>query len=143
MAEFETRLLDGLKENCEAIYAWTILPNHYHVLVQTSDVSVALSALGRLHGQTSYDWNGQEQQRGRKVWCSAAETAMKSERHFWASLLYVLNNAVRHRYVERWQQWPFCNASEWIEEVGREGAERMWKEFPIGNYGDDWDPPEL
>jgi putative transposase len=143
MAEFETALLDELKNTCQSTYAWIVLPNHYHALVQTLEVSKALSGLGQLHGRTSYQWNGEELTRGRKVWCGAVETAMKSERHFWASLLYVLNNAVRHRYVDRWQMWPFCNANEWLEEVGRESAERMWREFPIETFGDGWDPPDL
>jgi putative transposase len=45
--------------------------------------------------------------------------------------------------VEQWQHWPFCNATAWLEETGRERAERMWREFPIDEYGEKWDPPEL
>lgn len=68
---------------------------------------------------------------------------MKSERHFWASLLYVLHNPVKHGYVEQWQDWPFCSAAAWLEETGREKAERMWRQFPIDGFGEKWDPPEL
>jgi putative transposase len=68
---------------------------------------------------------------------------MKSERHFWATFVYVLHNAVKHGYVERWQDWPYCNAREVIEEKGREYALRLWHEYPIDNYGMDWDHPEL
>ena len=143
MADFKASLVDVLRQVCQAVHAWTVLPNHYHALVQALDVKGLLSALGRLHGRTSFEWNGQEQRRGRKVWCNAAETAMKSERHYWASLLYVLHNAVKHGYVEQWQHWPFCNAAAWLEEVGRERAERIWREFPIDDFGATWDPPEL
>jgi putative transposase len=143
MAKFESSLVDVLDECCAAVQAWTVLPNHYHALVQTPDVRALLAALGRLHGKASYDWNGEEQRRGRQFWCNAAETAMKSDRHFWASFLYVLHNAVRHGYVEQWQQWQFCNAPAWLEEVGRQRAERLWREFPIKEFGAKWDPPEL
>jgi putative transposase len=68
---------------------------------------------------------------------------MKSERHFWATLNYVLHNAVRHSYVERWQDWPYSSAAQYLEEVGREEAERRWREYPVLDYGNDWDPPEL
>jgi putative transposase len=143
MAAFETSLLATCRENCQSIFVWTVLPNHYHVLVKAADVKALLAALGRLHGRTSHEWNGEEDSRGRQVWRSATETGMKSERHFWASVLYVLNNAVRHGYVEKWQDWPYCNAREWLESIGRERAEQMWKEFPIDRYGDGWDPPDL
>jgi putative transposase len=68
---------------------------------------------------------------------------MKSERHFWASVNYVLHNAVRHRYAERWQDWPYSNAAEYLEDVGRDLAERRWREYPILEYGNHWDPPDL
>jgi putative transposase len=143
MASFEAEWLDVFCDTAQAVHAWTVLPNHYHAIVQTCDVRALLSCLGRLHGRTSYEWNGEEKRRGRKVWCNAAETAMKSERHFWATLLYVLHNAVKHGYVERWQDWPYSNAAQWLDEVGRERAARLWREYPIGDYGAAWDPPEL
>ncbi|WP_425615344.1 hypothetical protein NA78x_005259 [Anatilimnocola sp. NA78] len=68
---------------------------------------------------------------------------MKSELHFWATLNYVLNNAVRHRYVHHWQEWPYSNASQYLADVGRELAEERWRTYPVLDYGQDWDPPEL
>jgi len=143
MAEFEAELLRVVGNSCERIFAWIVLPNHYHVLVRCKAIRSLLSELGKLHGRTSHRWNGLEKCRGRQVWHRAAETAMKSERHFYATFNYVLNNAVRHGYVERWQDWPFSNAAQYLEEIGREEAERRWREYPVLDYGKDWDPPEL
>ena len=67
---------------------------------------------------------------------------MKSERHFWASMNYVLHNAVHHGYAQRWQDWPYSNARDYLEEVGHEEALRRWHEYPIESYGRDWDPAE-
>lgn len=103
MATFEQDLLDTCQMCCQAVIAWTLLPNHYHVLVHSQNVLICLDKLGRLNGRTSFLWNGEDHRRGRQVWHGIAETEMKSERHFRASILYVLNNAVRHGYVERWQ----------------------------------------
>lgn len=143
MGDFEGALLEVCRQTCPQLFAWIVLPNHYHLLVHTPDVMQLLAMLGRLHGRTSYQWNGEETCRGRQVWHGAAETAMKSEGHFWASLNYVLHNAVRHGYVERWQDWPYSNAAQYLAEVGRDEAERRWREYPLLNYGDDWDPPEV
>jgi len=143
MQSFETDLLGALREECPTVFAWTVLPNHYHVLVENRDVKRLLRHVGQLHGRTSYNWNGEEKCRGRKVWFNAAETAMKSERHFWATMNYVLHNAVRHGYVERWTDWPYCNARDYLETVGRDEAKRIWMEYPLLDYGNDWDPPAL
>lgn len=143
MAEFEKELLETVTTLCAEIFAWNVLPNHYHVLVHAPDIEALLKGLGQLHGRTSFHWNGEDGERGRQVWHRAAETGIKSERHFFATLNYVLHNAVRHKYVQRWQDWPFSNAERYLADVGREEAERRWQEYPILDYGEDWDPPDL
>lgn len=143
MAGFERQLLETLHDQCDSVFAWNVLPNHYHAVVRATNVKALLKKLGQLHGRTSFIWNGEEQTRRRKVWFNAVETGIKSERHFWATMNYVLNNAVHHGYVTRWQDWPFCNAAEYLAEVGRAEAERRWREYPVLDYGKKWDPPEL
>jgi putative transposase len=142
MAKFEADLVGLMDELCLQTFAWTVLPNHYHVLVQTRDVDGLLKSLGKLHGRNSFYWNVEDDARGRQVWCNAAETVMKSERHFYASMNYVLHNAVKHGYARKWTDWPFCNASEYLESVGREKALQIWKSYP-NDDGNAWDPAEM
>jgi len=143
MAEFERELVETVSGVCDNIFAWIVLPNHYHFLARSPDLPALFAALRLLHGRTSHKWNGEELKRGRHVWHGVVETAMKSEGHFWASLNYVLNNAVRHGYVERWQDWPYSNAAQYLEDVGRDAAEHRWRSYPLLDYGKEWDPPEL
>ena len=143
MAEFEAELLKTTLAHAQTIFAWIVLPNHYHMLLRALPVKKLLSALGRLHGGTSFRWNGEDGKRGRQVWHRAAETEIKSEGHFWATMNYVLNNAVRHQYVRRWQDWPYSNAAAYLAEVGAEVAKQRWLSYPLRDYGKDWDPPEM
>ncbi len=143
MADFEEQWLDVLAAHCRKVFAWIVLPNHYHALLHVPQLEPLLAAIGQLHGRTSFCWNGEENCRGRQVWHRAAETEIKSEGHFWATMNYVLHNAVRHGYVARWQDWPYSNAAQYLAEVGRETAERRWRSYPIYGYGKEWDPPEL
>jgi putative transposase len=143
MAEFESELLKTAGSTSDLIFAWVLLPNHYHLLARAPAIKALLKQIGLLHGRTSYRWNSDDDLRGRQVWHRAAETAMKSERHFWASLNYVLHNAVRHGYVTRWQDWPYSNAAQYLDLVGHDEALRRWNEYPILDYGNEWDPPEL
>ena len=142
MAQFAADWLQLLEGFCEEINAWCLLPNHYHALVLTCRLPDLLAETGRLHGRTSFRWNGEDHQRGRKVWFNCAETGMKSERHFYATLNYVHHNPVHHGYARLWTEWPFGSAAGFMEQAGRAEAERMWREYPVLDYGKDWDPPE-
>jgi putative transposase len=143
MADFCDRLLKVLEADCDEIYAWCVLPNHYHALVLTRKLPALFRDIGLLHGRTAFNWNGVDNERGRKVWFNCAETGMKSDRHFWATLNYVHHNPVHHGYVQQWQDWPFSSGGSFIEQCGREQAEKIWREYPVGEYGKNWDPPEL
>jgi putative transposase len=143
MDAFSESLLAACKPYAEKINAWCVLPNHYHLLLYTRDILSLLAELGRLHGRTSYTWNGEEQTRGRQVFHRAVEREMRSERHFFATLNYVHHNPVHHHYVERWDQWPWGSAAQFIQHMGREEALCIWKEYPVRDYGAGWDDPDL
>ena len=139
MAECEAEILDTCRPRSVEIHAWCILPDHYHVLLATRMVEQLLTDLGRFHGRSSHRWNGQDDRRGRHVWHNCAERAMRSERHFWAGMNYVHNNPAKHEYVDKWQDWPFSSAADFLEQVGRTKAEEIWREYPVLDYGKDWD----
>ena len=77
------------------------------------------------------------------MWCKAAETLIKNDAHFRASINYVNHNAVKHGYVKRWQDWPWSSAPDYVEKVDRATLERWWQEYPIHHYGQGWDDPEM
>ncbi|MFH0795404.1 MAG: transposase [bacterium] len=143
MEEFERLLLEAVSRDATEIFAWCVLPNHYHLLISAENSMDVLRAIGRFHGRQSFSWNGEEGTRGRKVWSGCVERAIRSERHFWAALNYIHHNPVRHGYVEAWQDWPYSSAGGFMERVGRREAELIWKQYPILNYGKGWDEPDL
>jgi len=142
LGTFESTLVDVVRAETE-LHAWAVLPNHYHLLVTSEDIHGLRAELGQLHGRSSFEWNGEENRRGRKVWFNAVEHGIKSDRHFQASMNYIHNNAVHHRYVGRWQDWPFASAAAFLDAVGQREARRIWDEYPVLDYGKDWDPPGL
>jgi putative transposase len=144
MTEFEKTILETYGKHTTTIYAWCLLPNHYHILLKTDRNKEMLKEIGLMHGRTSFEWNGEENRRGRKVWYRSFDRDIKSHRHFWASMNYVHNNAVHHGYVEKWQDWPWSSAPDFLERVGAETAKKLWLEFPVLDYGKSWDfDPEL
>jgi len=69
--------------------------------------------------------------------------AIRSERHFGATMNYVHHNPVHHGYCRQWQDWPFSSASAFLQSVGKEEAARIWNAYPILEYGKGWDDPEM
>lgn len=139
MTAFSNDLLTTLTKAGVNTHAWCLLPNHYHLLVQVPDLKAVIAALGRLHGRSSYSWNGEDGWRGRKVWCAPADRAIRNDAHFWATLNYIHKNPVKHGYVKHWQDWPFSSAADYLTSVGRDEAVRVWKASPILDYGSGWD----
>ena len=140
---FSNALLDVFQRHATRTVAWCVLPNHYHALVEALDISKLLYQLGRFHGRTSYEWNGEEATRGRQVFHGATERYMRSDRHFFATINYIHNNPVHHGYVRQWADWPWGNAADYLEQMGLEEAQHVWKEYPIRDYGRGWDDGDL
>jgi len=143
MDAFARGLLAVFAAHANQTFAWCVLPNHYHALVEAPDILGLLRQLGLLHGRTSHAWNGEENLRGRKVFFRAVERAMRSERHYWATLNYVHHNSVHHGYVERWTDWPWSSAAEYLAQTGPDEAKRIWHEYPVKDYGKGWDEPGM
>ena len=139
MADFETEILQACADSEARAFAWCILPNHYHILLRTDQIRLLRKAIAKIHGRTATFWNREDDQIGRKVWFNFFDRDMRSERHFWATMNYIHNNAVHHGYVNRWQDWPFSSASRFLEEVGKEKAALIWNEYPVLDYGKGWD----
>jgi putative transposase len=139
MASFSAALGDLFCEQNNALFAWCVLPNHWHAIIGTTDLKAVLKRVARLHGKSSFEWNGEDHARGRQCWHCCADRRIRSEEHFQAARNYVHNNPVKHGYVQKWDDWPFSSASLFIDEVGREEAARLWKEFPVMDMGKKWD----
>ncbi|MEO8426623.1 MAG: hypothetical protein ABI651_05870 [Verrucomicrobiota bacterium] len=143
MDVFAGDLLAVFAAHASQTFAWCVLPSHYHALVEAPNILGLLRELGLLHGRTSHAWNGEENSRGRKVFFRAVERAMRTDRHFWATLNYVHHNPVHHGYVERWTDWPWSSAPEYLAQTDPNEAKRIWRDYPIGEYGKGWDDPEM
>jgi putative transposase len=96
MTQCEEQLLTALREYSLKIYAWCVVPNHYHVLVKTEQIKELCHGLGLFHGRSSFGWNGEDDKRGRQVWYRCFDREIRSERHFWASMNYIHHNPVHH-----------------------------------------------
>ena len=118
---------------------WVFLPNHYHVLLETEDLSVVSKTLRLLHSRVATAINGRHRQRGRRVWYRFSDRLIRSERHHWATVNYIHFNPVKHGYVDRMGEWPWSSVHDYLETQGQDWAADVWKAHPVGDYGKGWD----
>lgn len=81
------------------LYAWTILANHYHLLLKTGDVASIYKFIKRLHGESAIRLNKLDGTPGRKVWYQYWDRFPRNERDFWAYFNYIHINPIKHGYV--------------------------------------------
>mgnify|MGYP006432137743 CR=1 FL=1 len=139
MLNFSSEFLAFFEENADEVYAWCVLPNHWHILVLTDDLRKLTKELGLLHGRTSHQWNREENLQGRKCWSKCADRRIRSEAHFYAACNYIHNNPVKHGYVKKWADWDFSSASAFIESHGRDRCLELWEKYPVLDMGENWD----
>jgi len=141
--DFSVSLLSLLNENHIFVHAWCVLPNHYHLLLQHREIKFVSILLGKLHGRTSFLWNGEEQKRGRQVWHRCADRYIRNENHYWATINYIHHNPVHHGYIKKWQDWPYSSACEFLKREGLVRATDLWNKYPLYEFGKGWDDPEI
>lgn len=141
MSDFEADLVATLRDASLELRAWCVLPNHWHAVVKTADLKETLKRLGQLHGRMSRCWNLEDERVGRSCWFCCADRRIRNDAHYFATLNYVHHNPVHHRYVKHWQEWPFSSAEQWLADIGFDEASRIWKEYPLLDYGKGWDDP--
>ena len=137
------KLLDMLFEECITngveLLAWVVLTNHYHLLVYLPDFDVLSNLFRLVHGRTSFAWNGEDGQRGRKVWYRFTDRAIRSEGHYYTTINYIHYNPVKHNHVQSPYEWAESSVHWYLENWGREWLRDSWRNYPVRDYGKGWD----
>ena len=136
----ELRLLEAFANAGLPCAGWVVLPNHYHAIVRATDLALVGRALGPVHGRSAQYANRRDDAAGRRVWNRFSDRRIRSERHFFASLHYVVYNPVKHGYVEAATDWPWSCWAELVREYGADWVSDLAMNYPLLDFGDGWDP---
>ena len=136
---FERSILTLLEEELNAeIFAWCVLPNHYHLLVKI-DLKQFQRSIGKFHRKFSIQWNREDHIPGRKVWYRFSDRWIRSEKHFQATINYIHANPVKHGYVKNASLWKWSSFNDYENNYGRDLLVKMWYEYPVHDFGNGWD----
>jgi putative transposase len=140
LTALERRLLVALTASGLGCAGWVVMPNHYHAVVYTRELALVGSALGPVHGRSAHYANQRDRAAGRRVWFKYSDRKVRSERHFWACLHYVLFNPVKHGYVTAMAEWPWSSYQELVAKYGLEWVDDLARVYPLKDFGEKWDP---
>lgn len=126
-----------IQENIE-ILAWVILTNHYHLLTTTVNFPWLSREIRLIHGRFARQWNQEDGVTG-KLWYSYSDRAIRSETHYYTTLNYIHYNPVKHNLVSSPYDWQESSVHWYLQAKGREWLRDCWIQYPIKDYGKDWD----
>jgi REP element-mobilizing transposase RayT len=105
-AEFERQMFTVRDEYEWTLHAYCLLPNHYHLIVETSQRDLS-AGMQRLNGRYAQRFNRRYDRVGHVFQNRFSSYVIESEDHFERALAYVNANAVQAGLCERVEDWPW------------------------------------
>jgi hypothetical protein len=97
---------EGLRA-VEGAIAWTVMPNHVHLLFTTGSTPMA-KVLQRLKGSTARDANRLLGRMGQPFWQRDYwDTFIRDREHAETTIRYIRENPVKAGLVKAWKDWPW------------------------------------
>ena len=120
------------------LYAWAVLPNHYHILVK-ADLNKIKNVIARLHNGIATQWNREDNCAWRKVWHRLSDRHIRNDDHYWASVNYIHKNPVKHGYASDLSEWPAGSFNIFQETIGKDRMYLILQNYPVDDMGAVWD----
>lgn len=105
-ADFERQLLKVRDEFDWTLHAYCLLPNHYHLIVETSRSDLS-SGMQRLNGRYAQRFNQRYDRVGHVFQNRFKSYVIDTEEHYERAVAYVLANPVEAGLCERSEDWPW------------------------------------
>jgi REP element-mobilizing transposase RayT len=101
------------------LFAWTIMPNHVHVLFQLKSGFSLSSILHSWKGYSAHKANQLLNRTGEFWQREYFDRIVKSERQLEFTLRYILNNPVKAGLCKQFFQWPWTGCSEEMQTLAK------------------------
>ena len=134
---FYKTLKDILERYNYFLHAWTILDNHYHLLMRIATGENLKFFVKDLHSLSAKRINELDDQIGRKVWFQYWDRCIRDEKDFYLRFNYIHHNLVKHGYVKTQDdvlKYPFCSYEQWIKGRGVEWMSDCFEKYPILDF---------
>jgi putative transposase len=126
----QARLFKTCEKYGVKLEAWCIFPNHYHFIGTASRSASIGSLVKELHTLTAREVNRLDEVSARRTWFQYWDKLIQHQGAYFARLLYVHDNAVRHGIVRNAVNYRWCSAG-WFEQRANRAFRKTVLTFPI------------
>lgn len=103
------RMLQSTVETFDwLLHAWCVMPNHFHLLVETPHANLGRGMLV-LNGSYARRYNAKFDRVGHVFQTPYRSTLVATDEHFLEATRYIANNPVRAKLSERAAAWPWSS----------------------------------
>ena len=118
----------------DVIHAWTILDNHYHILVEVDEGKNIPKLVNNINANSSRILNISENSRGRQVWHQYFDRCIRDEKDYWMRFNYIHHNCVKHEYAKAMEDYKYSSYNQWVNDKGVEWMRDVFTTYPIVDF---------
>ena len=115
-------------------YAWIILDNHYHLLLNISQGKLLSAFMKAINGKSAFLLNKIDKTEKRKIWFNYWDRCIRNEKDFWIRFNYIHHNSIKHGCVKEMKDHQFSSYNNWIEKEGIEWVNDVFEKYPIVDF---------
>ncbi|MDO9139216.1 MAG: transposase [Methylobacter sp.] len=138
-------LLNNIKSCFECyqweLHHWVILDNHYHLLGKSRKGNDLSHIIQKIHSNSGY-YIKQNTKTEEQVWWNYWDYCPRNEKDYFVHLNYLLNNPIKHGYVNKLQNYHFSSFHQYIKIKGRGLLVKQFKNYSdykeLNFYEDDF-----
>jgi len=139
-AEKRQLVLEAIQTNIARfkgnLYAWTILPNHYHVLFKLPEGKELPKLMQTINGRCAFEINALDQRRGRKVFQNYWDYCIRDQKDFYTHFNYIHHNAVKHGHAKKMGDYSFSSYRYWCARKGENWLISCFREYPVVGFSE-------
>ncbi|MCF7993122.1 MAG: transposase [Thiohalocapsa sp.] len=111
---------------------WVVLDEHYHLIAESARGADLPDVLRGVHGRSARVIR-KRTRCDTPVWYNYWDYCPRNDRDYYNHVNYLLNNPIKHGYVEDLHDWPFSSFHELVTTMGRDRLARQFREYPSFN----------
>jgi putative transposase len=123
------RIQSSFTEYQWELHHWVILDNHYHILGKSRLGRDLSNLIRNIHAFTGFHIK-QTSQTQERVWWNYWDYCPRNERDYHVRLVYLLNNPVKHGYVDNLHDYPFSSFHQALAVQGEGVLRQQFKAYP-------------
>lgn len=118
-----------LHEKNWQLHHWVILDDHYH-LMATSAKGLDMSKIFRKIHSLSARFIQAQGHCDLPIWWNYWDYCPRDEKDYLIRLNYLLNNPIKHGYVNALPDYPYSSFQTLFNDLGRDALARQFKDYP-------------